>query len=121
MTGRWSPYHHHTMRQIVDNSVRIKRQLKPNTRPPHLAVKARTTQVTITQMTCRGTWTIEQDTQDRSTDCESMLRHATMATYSDVTNLATPEPKTANGLMQSYVAVWPNIEVPHTRFASLMK
>ena len=34
---------------------------------------------------------------------------------------STPEPKTANGLLRSYVAVWPNIEVPHTRFASPMK
>ena len=109
------------MRQVADNSVRIKRQLKPNTRPPHLAVKARTTQVTITQTTCRGTWTIKQDTQDRSTDRESMPRHATMATYSDVTNPATPELKTAKGLLRSYVAVWPNIEAPHTHFASPMK
>ena len=44
-----------------------------------------------------------------------------MATYSDVTNLATPEPKTANGLLRSYVAAWPYIEAPHTLFASLMK
>ena len=107
MTGRWSPYHRHTMRQVTGNSVWIKRQLKPNTRPPHLAVKARTTLVTITQTTCNGTWTIEQDTQDRSTDRESMLRHAMMATYSDVSNLATPVPKTAKGLLRSYVAVRP--------------
>ena len=109
------------MRQVTDNSVRIKRQLKPNTRPPHLAVKARITQLMVVQTTFDGTWTVEQDTQDRSTDREGMPRHATMATYSDVTNLATPEPKTANGLLRSYVAVWPNIEAPHTRFASLMK
>ena len=121
MTGRWSPYHRHTMRQVTDKSVRIKKQLKPNTKPPHLALKARITQLTIVQTTCSGTWTIEQDTQDRSTDRESMLRHATMATYSDVSNLATPDPKIAKGLFRSYVVVWPNIEVPHTRSASLMK
>ena len=121
MTGHWSPYHRHTMRQVTDNSVRIKRQLKPNTRPPHLAVKARATQVTITQTTCRGTRTIEQDTQDRSMDRERMLRHAAMATYSDASNLAMPEPQTAKGLLRSYVAVWPSIEALHTRFASLMK
>ena len=121
MTGRWSPYHRHTMRQVTGNSVWIKRQLKPNTRPPHLAVKATITQLTIVQTTCSGTWTVEQDMQDRSTDRKGMPRHATTATYSDVTNLATPEPKTANGLLRSYVAVWPNIEAPHTRFASPMK
>ena len=49
-----------------------------------------------------------------------MPGHATTATYSDVTNLATPEPKTANGLLWSHVVVWPNIEAQHTLFASLM-
>ena len=48
-------------------------------------------------------------------------KNATITTYSDVTNLATPEPKTAKGLLRSYVAMWPSIEAPHTRFASLMK
>ena len=87
----------------------------------HLAAKARTTQATITQTTCRGTGTIEQEAQDRSTDHENMLRHATTATYSDVSHLAATRPKTAMGLLQSYASVWPNIEAPHTRFASLMK
>ena len=121
MTERWSPYHCHTMRQVADNSVRIKRQLKPNTIPPHLTVNARITQLTIVQTTYSETWAVEPDTQDRSTDREGMPRHATMATYPDVTNLATPEPKTVKGLLRSYVAVWPNIEAPHTRFASPMK
>ena len=120
-TRRWSPYHHHTMRQVADNFVWIKRQLKPNTRPPHLAVKARITQLTVVQATFGGTWTVEQDTQDRSTDHEGITGRAKMATYPDMTNLATPEPKTANGLLRSYVAVWPNIEAPHTLFASPMK
>ena len=75
----------------------------------------------VVQTTFNETWTVEQDTQDRSADRESMPQHATMVTYSDVTNLAAPEPKTANGLLRSYVAVWPNIETPHTRFASPMK
>ena len=121
MTERWSPYLRHTMRPVTNNSVRIKRQLKSNTRPPHLSVKAGTTQATITQTTCRGTWTIEQDTQDRSTDRESMLRYAMMASYSDVSNLAMPEPKTAKGLLRRYVIVWPNTEAPHTPYASQMK
>ena len=119
MMGRWGPYHLHTMRQVTDNSVRIRRQLKPNTRPPHLTVKAGITQLMIVQRTRNET--IEKDTRDPSTDREGMPRHAMMATYSDVTNLATPEPKTAKGLLRSYVAVWPNIEALHTCFASLMK
>ena len=109
------------MRQVDDNPVRIKMQLKPNSRPPYLAVKARITQLVVVQTTFDGTWTVEQDTQNRSTDCEGMPGHATMATYPDVTNPATPEPKTANGLLRSYVAVWPNIEAPHTLSASPMK
>ena len=121
MTRRWSPYHHHAMRQVADNSVRIKKQLKPNTRPPHLAVKTRITQLMAVQTTSDETRIVEQDTQDQSMDREGMPRHATRATYSDVTNLATPETKTANGLLRNYVAVWPNIEAPHTPFASLMK
>ena len=54
-------------------------------------------------------------------DREGMPRHAATATYSDVTNLVTHGPKTVDGLHQSYAATWPNIEVPHTHFASLMK
>ena len=72
-------------------------------------------------MTFGRTWTVEQDIQDRSTDREDTPRHATMATYSDVTNLVTPGPKTADGLHPSYVATWPDIEAPHTPSASLMK
>ena len=79
MTRRWGPYHHHTMRQVVDNSVWIKRQLKANTRPPHLAVRAKITQLMVVQTTFDGTWTVEQDTQDRSMDHEGVRRCATTA------------------------------------------
>ena len=72
-------------------------------------------------MTFGRTWTVEQDLQDRSTDREDVPRHATTATYSDVTNLVMPGPKTADGLHLSYGAMWPNIEAPHTHSASLMK
>ena len=72
-------------------------------------------------MTFKRTWIVVQGTQDQSTDREDTPPHATTSTYSDVTNLDTPELKTANGLHQRYVAVWPNIEAPHTRFASPMK
>ena len=117
----WSPYHYCTMRQVDHNLVRIKRQLRPNTRPPHLAVKARIKQLGVVHTTFDRTWIVEQDMQDRSTDREDVPQHATTATYSDVTNLATPGPKTANGLHRRYVAVWPNIEAPHTLFASQTK
>ena len=109
------------MRQVDHNLVRIKRQLKPKTRPPHLTVKARIKQVGVVHTTFDRTWTVEQDTQDGSTDREDVPRHAMTATNSDVTNLATPGPKTANVLHRRYVAVWPNIEAPHTLFASQTK
>ena len=121
MTRRWSPYHHRTMRQADHNLVWIKRQLKPSTILPHLAVKARIKQLRVVHTTFDGTWTVEQDTQDRSTDHEDVPRHAMTATYSDVTNLTTPGLKTANGLHRRYAVVWPNIEAPHTLFASQTK
>ena len=86
------------MRQVDHNLVWIKRQLKTNTRPPHLAIKARIKQLGVVHTTFDRTGIVEQDTQDRSTDREDVPRHATTATYSDATNLATPGPKTANGL-----------------------
>ena len=54
-------------------------------------------------------------------DREDVFRHATTATYSNVPNLVTPGPKAADGLHQSYVAMRPDIEAPHTLFASLAK
>ena len=56
----------------------------------HLAVKARIKQFGIVHTTFDRTWTVEQDTQDRSTDREDVHRHTTTTTYSDMTNLATP-------------------------------
>ena len=109
------------MRLTDHNVVRIKRQLKPNTGPPHLSVQARIKQLGDVHTSVNGTWTVEQDTQDRSMDRGDVLGHATTATYSDVTNLATPEPKTTNRLHRRYVAVWPTIKAPHTLFASQTK
>ena len=51
-------------------AVGTKRQLKPNTSPPHLTVKAETTQLVVTHMTFGRTWTIEKDIPDRSRDHE---------------------------------------------------
>ena len=64
---------------------------------------------------------MKQDIPNRFTDREDVPRHVMMATYSDVTNLVTPEPTTADGLHRSYVATRPDIEAPHTLFASPMK
>ena len=44
-----------------------------------------------------------------------------MAIYSDVTSLVMRGTKTADGLHQSYVVMWRDIEAPHTLFASLTK
>ena len=50
-----------------------------------------------------------------------MPGHATTAIEPDVTNITTPGPKTTDELHPSYIANWPDIEAPHTPFASLMK
>ena len=98
-----------------------KRQLKPNTIPHYLAVKTETQQLEDTHMTCGMTWKTEQVRPDRSMDRGGMPRCATMAIWPDVTNIITHGPKTEDKLHPSYVATWPDIEVPHTPFASLMK
>ena len=121
MMRRRSPYHHRAMRLTDHHVVGIKRQLKPNTSPPHLAVKAEIKQLGVIHMTFGRTWTVERDILDRSTDREDVPRLAMSATYSDVTSLVTPDPKTADELHLSYVATWPNIEAPHTHSASLTK
>ena len=109
------------MRLTDHHAVGIKQQLKPNTRLPHLAAKAGIKQLRVIHMTFGRTWTVEQDIQDRSTDREDVPRHATTATYLDVTNLVTLKLITIDGLHRSYVAMRPDIEVPHTLFASLTK
>ena len=121
MMRRHSPHQHHAMRLIGHRAAGIKRQPEPKNRLFHLAVKARIRQLRAIHMTFVKTWTVEQDIQDRSTDREDVPRHATTAIYSDMTNLVTPGPKTADGLHRSYVTPWPDIEAPHTLFASLTK
>ena len=115
------PCHYRAMRLTNHHAVRIKRQLKPNTSPLHLTVKAEIKQLGDIPTTCGKNWTIMQDILDRSTDREDMPRHVTTATYSDVTSLVTPGPKTADGLHPSCVATWPDIEAPHIPSASVMK
>ena len=109
------------MRLTGPHVVGTKRQLKPNTSPAHLAVKAEIKQLGVIHMTFGRTWTVEQDIPDRSTDREDVSRHVTTATYSDVTSLVTPRPKTADGLHRSYVAMWSSIEALHTLFVSQEK
>ena len=88
--------------RLTDHHVaETKRQLKPNISPHYLTVKAEIKQLGVIHMTVGRTWTVEQDIPDRSTDREDVPRHAMMAIYSGMTNLATPEPITADGPYQS--------------------
>ena len=98
-----------------------KRQLMPNTNPPRLVIKAKIKYLSVTNMTSGRTGTTERGISDQSMDREDVPRHTATATYSDVTNLATPRPNTADGLHRRYVVVWPNIVAPHTCFASQTK
>ena len=108
--------------RLTDHHVAgTKRQLKPNTSPHYFPIKIETQQLGDTHMTCDMTWKTEQVGLDRSMDHGGVPRCATMAIRPDLTNITTPEPKTADELHPSYVATWPGIEAPHTPFASLMK
>ena len=109
-----------TVRRIDHLVVGIERQFKPNS-PPHRHGKIETKQFGVINMTSGKPWAAEQDIQDRSTDREDVPRHAMTATYLDGTNLVTLEPITIDELHRSYVATRPDIEAPHTLFASLMK
>ena len=109
------------MRLTDHHVVGIKRQLKPNTSPPRLIIKAEVKQLAVIHMTFSKTWTIEKDIPDRSTDREDVPRHATMTIYSNVKNLVMCGLKAADGPHQSYVAIRPDIEEPHTRLASQTK
>ena len=102
-------------------AVGIKRQLRLNSSLPHRLVKIETEEFGVTRTTSGKFWTIEQDIQDRSTDREGVPRGMTTATYSDVINLTTPGPNTADGLHQSYATTRRDIEAPHTLSASQMK
>ena len=103
-----------TGRPTGHHAVRIKRQLMPNNSLPHHPAKIKTEEFGVTRMTSGRPWTVEQDIQDRSTDREDVPRGTTTATYSDVTNLTTPGLNAADGFHQSYAAMRPGIEVPHT-------
>ena len=102
-------------------AVGIKRQLRPNNSLPHRPVKIETEKFGVIRTTSGRPWTKEQDIPDRFMDREDVPRPAMMATYSDVTNLVTPEPITADELHRSYGIMRQDTEAPHTLFPSLMK
>ena len=60
----------------------------------------------------------EPDTQNRHTDRGDMPRPVITVIYSDTTNPSTLDPKTVSGVRLMCFTVWPNIEEPHTLFAS---
>ena len=72
MTRRRSPYHHRTVRLTDHHTVGIKLQPEPKTRLSHSAVKAGIRQLGAIHMTSAKNWTVEQSTQDRSTDREDV-------------------------------------------------
>ena len=121
MMRRWSPYRHHAMRLTDHHVVGTKRQLKPNTSPPHLTVKAETKQLGDIHMTCYKTWTVEQARTDRSMDHGDVPQHAITAIQPDAAIILTPGPRTAHRLHPSYVVTSPDIKASHTHFASLTK
>ena len=114
MKRRRSPYLPRAIWLTDHHMVGIKQQLKPNSSLPHHPEKIKTKEFGVTHTTFGRPWTIKQDIQDRSTDREGVPRGTTTATYSDVINLTTPGPNTADGLHQSYATTRPGIEAPRT-------
>ena len=67
------------MRLTDHHAVGIKRQLKPNTSPPHLTVKAEIKQLGDIPTTYVRAWRVEQVRTDRYMDHGDAPKHATMA------------------------------------------
>ena len=108
--------------RLTDHHVAgTKRHLKPNTSQYYLAMQAEALQLGNTHMTYDKTWITERVRQDRSMDHGGVHRRATMAIRLNVTNVIMSGPKTAEELHPIYVTTWPDIEAPHTPFASLTK
>ena len=121
MTRRWSPSYQVTMRLTDHHVAGTKRHLEPNTSPHYLAEQTEIQHLGDIHMTCEMTWKTEQVRQDRPTDHGGVPLRAMIAIRLNVTNITTSGPKTADELYLSYVMTWPNIEAPHTPFASLTK
>ena len=118
-TRHWTPYRQRVT-QLTDHHVAgIKRQLKPNTSPHHLAVEVERQRLQDTCMTYDRTWTIGPVIQDQSMDQGGVLQCTRMAIRPGGTGTTLHKPKTIYGLHPNYVVTWPDIEVPHTLFASL--
>ena len=87
----------------------------------HLAVKARIKQLGVVHTTFGRTWTVEQDTQDRSTDREDVLLCKTINVTPDTVKVNPAGPNTAGKTHPSCVTIYPNTEAPHTPYASQTK
>ena len=96
-------------------------QLKPNTSPHHLAVKAEKQQLRDTHMTYDRTWTIEPVIPDQSIDQGGVPQCEKTAIRPGTTSTTSPGPKTAYGLHPNYVVTLPDSEAPHTPYASPMR
>ena len=120
----WSPYHPRVTRltEPTDHHVAgTERQLKPNTSPHHLAVKAEKQQLKDTHMTYDRTWRIGKVRPGQSTDRGGVLRRERWDIKPGAINTTNPGLKTAYGLHLNCVVTWPDTEVPHTPYASLMR
>ena len=119
---RWQqiPYLLRTMR-TEHPAIGIKQQLRPNSSPPNRLAKTGTNQLETIHTIFDRNWTIEQDTPDQSTDRKDASLLGMTATYSDVTNLITPGPITADGHHRRCAMTRPAIEASHTLSASQVR
>ena len=72
-------------------------------------------------MTYDRTWKIEPIRPDQSTDHGGVPRREKTAIKPGTTSITTSGLKTAYGLHPNSVVTWPDIEVPHTPYALLMR
>ena len=97
------------------------RQLKPNTSPHHLAVKAEKQQLGDTLMTYVRTWIIEPVRPGQSMDQGGVPKREKMAIRPGMTNTTSPGLKTAYRLHPNCVVTLLDTEAPHTPYASPMR
>ena len=120
----WSLYHPRVTRLTdpTDHHVAgTERQLKPNTSPHHLVVKAEKQQLGDTLMTYVGAWTIEPARPGQSTDQGGVPKRDKTTIRLGTTKTTPPGLKIAYGLHLNCVVTLPDTKAPQTPYASPMR
>ena len=98
----------------VHHAAGTERQIKPDTRLHHPAVKAERQQLQDTLTTYDRTWIIEPVRPDQYTDQGGGPQRKQTTIKPGTRSITSPGLKTAYGLHSNCVVTWPDIEAPHT-------